>query len=216
MHVRSIEAASRERLARRRVSAAGGRAGRIVEPAPPQGPRMPDTAHARPALALEVVAGPHAGQSFTLAGPGPFTLGRQPDLHVTLAADPSLSRVHCSLRLIDNSHHLPGPPSAPRSRRVDHPGRHRPGALSRQQPAARPRLPIRSRTRPRRHGRGVPGGSRGRRRIGRGEDHPADRRTDAPGGRPVLPRSRHPRQTTCTWSSCPVRRRPQSSAGTAH
>ncbi len=49
-------------------------------------------------LVLEVVAGPDAGQSFPLSGSGPFTVGRQPGLHVTLAGDASLSRVHCSLQ----------------------------------------------------------------------------------------------------------------------
>ena len=46
---------------------------------------------------VDVTAGPHAGQSFELAGGGSFTVGRQPGLHVTLPDDARLSRVHCVL-----------------------------------------------------------------------------------------------------------------------
>ena len=48
---------------------------------------------------LEVIDGPHAGQLFPLIGNGPFTLGRQSGLHVTLPEDARLSRVHCTLEL---------------------------------------------------------------------------------------------------------------------
>src|SRR4051812_41764426 len=57
---------------------------------------MTETMPGGPGFVLEVSAGPHAGQTFELAGTGTFTLGRQPGLHVTLADDARLSRVHCS------------------------------------------------------------------------------------------------------------------------
>lgn len=53
---------------------------------------------AEPVLVLEVCGGPHAGQSFRLTGSGPFTVGRQPGLHVTLPDDARLSRVHCAVQ----------------------------------------------------------------------------------------------------------------------
>jgi hypothetical protein len=63
---------------------------------------VPDADRTHSALVLEVVGGPHAGQSFPLSGSGPAAVGQQPDPHITLAADLSLSRVHGSLRLIDD------------------------------------------------------------------------------------------------------------------
>jgi serine/threonine-protein kinase len=48
-----------------------------------------------PALCLDVVEGPAAGRSFRLTGHATFTIGRLPGLHVSLPADPYLSRLHC-------------------------------------------------------------------------------------------------------------------------
>jgi serine/threonine-protein kinase len=58
---------------------------------------MSDELAGKTVLVVEVSDGPHAGQAFELTGRGPFTVGRQPGLHVTLGADPHLSRVHCTL-----------------------------------------------------------------------------------------------------------------------
>ncbi len=48
-----------------------------------------------PVLILDVIHGPYAGRSFTLAGHATFTIGRQLGQHVCLPDDPHLSRAHC-------------------------------------------------------------------------------------------------------------------------
>jgi serine/threonine-protein kinase len=54
-----------------------------------------DAFAADPALFLDVMEGPSAGKTFRLTGHSTFTIGRLPGLHVSLADDPYLSRLHC-------------------------------------------------------------------------------------------------------------------------
>lgn len=45
-----------------------------------------------------VANGPDAGRAFTLAGPGPWRIGRGAECEIVLAHDPHVSRVHATLR----------------------------------------------------------------------------------------------------------------------
>jgi serine/threonine-protein kinase len=71
--------------ARDRFSGLGPWAGAIVD----------DVLPAETVLILDVIHGPYAGRSFSLAGHTTFTIGRQPGQHICLPDDPHLSRAHC-------------------------------------------------------------------------------------------------------------------------
>lgn len=54
--------------------------------------------------ALVVVHGMRIGHAVALAGPGPWTLGRDPDQHVALDYDPFASNKHAEVALKDGKH----------------------------------------------------------------------------------------------------------------
>jgi serine/threonine-protein kinase len=60
---------------------------------------LDDVVPAETALVLDVVHGPYAGRSFSLAGHATFTVGRQPGQYISLPDDPHLSRAHCLIEV---------------------------------------------------------------------------------------------------------------------
>ncbi|HYH68892.1 MAG TPA: FHA domain-containing serine/threonine-protein kinase [Urbifossiella sp.] len=63
------------------------------------GPILDDVVPAETALVLDVVHGPYAGRSYSLAGHATFTIGRQPGHYISLPDDPHLSRAHCLIEV---------------------------------------------------------------------------------------------------------------------